>query len=561
MLAIDSPTADGRAAPIAVDGVTEEWDGLRVSASDPAGDAGRGGIDLISLGVANDRRNLYIRVKLRRELVLQEANRLTLYIDGDFDGATGDMGAEFSWSFGERRGLFFDTMLHWVDAGIITAPAHSAKEFEISIPRNATVGGSPIFSSKTIRLAMRDLAGGDRIPDDDASVEYTFDETIPFDAEPIPIAREKATDVRILTYNVLRDSPWIRYAEYNRIFDALDPDIIAFQEIYNHTGNETKSRVASRLRGRWYQAWDGGQLHTVSRFPFIGAWVASPGRAWATLIDLPDRFENDLLLINMHLSCCSNDGARQQQIDEVMAFVRDAREGGSDAKIGRNTAIILVGDANMYGDSRQVKTLLTGDIANNAAYGADFRPDWDGTDLTALLSRQNSVRQDYTWYDERNEYGPGHIDRISYTDSRVNVAKSFILHTPLLEERMLIGSRLRRDDTRRASDHLPHVLDIRGGEPPVESGGVPSLPPYLTALPNPFNPATTLSFRLQGEERATLAIYDVAGRRVETLISERLGAGPHFFTWTPDGRVPSGTYFARLEAGKRSDHVKITLVR
>jgi len=73
------------------------------------------------------------------------------------------------------------------------------------------------------------------------------------------------------------------------------------------------------------------------------------------------------------------------------------------------------------------------------------------------------------------------------------------------------------------------------------------------AYPNPFNPSTTLVYELAAPARATLAVYDVAGRLVRTLAAgEARGPGPHEAVW--DGRdasgrsVPSGVYFARLSA-------------
>jgi hypothetical protein len=83
------------------------------------------------------------------------------------------------------------------------------------------------------------------------------------------------------------------------------------------------------------------------------------------------------------------------------------------------------------------------------------------------------------------------------------------------------------------------------------------VPGYVVALrqnnPNPFNPATEIAYTLARDAGVTLVVYDLAGRRVATLVSgDRQGAGPHTATW--DGtdqegrRVASGTYFYRLQA-------------
>ncbi|MBN2172428.1 MAG: T9SS type A sorting domain-containing protein [Candidatus Krumholzibacteriota bacterium] len=78
----------------------------------------------------------------------------------------------------------------------------------------------------------------------------------------------------------------------------------------------------------------------------------------------------------------------------------------------------------------------------------------------------------------------------------------------------------------------------------------PPPPPAAVELtpahPNPFNPATTLRFSLPRPARATLAVFDVAGRRVALLADGPLPAGRHAVRWEAAGQA-SGVYLARLE--------------
>jgi serine protease len=74
--------------------------------------------------------------------------------------------------------------------------------------------------------------------------------------------------------------------------------------------------------------------------------------------------------------------------------------------------------------------------------------------------------------------------------------------------------------------------------------------------PNPFNPATTIRFAVQREGPVSLAVYDLAGRKVRILEERTFTAGQWSVRW--DGTndrgepMPSGMYFYRLEAdGKR----------
>ncbi len=75
--------------------------------------------------------------------------------------------------------------------------------------------------------------------------------------------------------------------------------------------------------------------------------------------------------------------------------------------------------------------------------------------------------------------------------------------------------------------------------------------------PNPFGNATTIAYTLRQSAHVRLAIYDLLGRRVATLVEARQGAGLHQVVWdgaTEAGEaVRPGLYFYRLTA---DDHVQ-----
>lgn len=83
--------------------------------------------------------------------------------------------------------------------------------------------------------------------------------------------------------------------------------------------------------------------------------------------------------------------------------------------------------------------------------------------------------------------------------------------------------------------------------------------------PNPFNPSTTISFTLPEPGKAELTVYDITGRKVRELLSERRSAGAHSVIW--DGRdgsgraASSGVYFARLHYGNHVAAKRMVLVR
>lgn len=78
--------------------------------------------------------------------------------------------------------------------------------------------------------------------------------------------------------------------------------------------------------------------------------------------------------------------------------------------------------------------------------------------------------------------------------------------------------------------------------------------------PNPFNPATTLKFVLPKKNMVHLAIYDLLGREVQTLIENEIEAGFHEVCFDA-ASLPSGVYFYRLQAGELHTVKKCLLVR
>ncbi len=106
------------------------------------------------------------------------------------------------------------------------------------------------------------------------------------------------------------------------------------------------------------------------------------------------------------------------------------------------------------------------------------------------------------------------------------------------------------------------------------SGGVVSVEdevqtPQTTVLhanyPNPFNPTTTLSYELDRTSDVELAIYDMMGRRIRTLVSANQAAGAYNVQW--DGtnvqgeQLASGVYLYQLRAGDRVETRKMMLIK
>jgi hypothetical protein len=76
----------------------------------------------------------------------------------------------------------------------------------------------------------------------------------------------------------------------------------------------------------------------------------------------------------------------------------------------------------------------------------------------------------------------------------------------------------------------------------------------LPNYPNPFNPLTTLRYTLLTESHVNIAIFDLLGKDVSTLVDERIPAGDHVVEFDASG-LSSGVYLCRLTCNG------VTLVR
>jgi YVTN family beta-propeller protein len=87
----------------------------------------------------------------------------------------------------------------------------------------------------------------------------------------------------------------------------------------------------------------------------------------------------------------------------------------------------------------------------------------------------------------------------------------------------------------------------------------------LRSFPNPFNQSAKIRFAIAKPAHVRLALYDVRGRLVRTIIDEARGPGVHTVVWEGRDRrgrrVASGIYFCRLEAGALVDTQKMLLLR
>ncbi len=458
-----SVVSSAQSNQIRLDGLFEDWNDIEFVEGQSQAQ-----LSITELAIHNDEAFLYIRLRLSGEIILQNGP-VELWIDGDNDMATGeaiaDMGAEFYYHFGEKRGLFLGRIITQDDIAFIPLPTHSSDEFELRISRTVLpLGERLLFPAASIKMLAS--AGPDNFIPTQGTLEFSFLENETGSSPNVTLAREENSSFRLAAYNILRDRPLVsRFRdEFQRMIQAIEADIYCFNEFYESSASQVKTLMDQTVDSGNEQGWYATKVDedniTVSRYPIRAALkISQNGNMSANLIELPEPFNSDMLVINCHTICCNSEEIRQEQVDAVMAFILEAKQAGGRMDIASNTPIIIAGDLNLVGFKQQLLTLLNGSIVNEQIYGSGALPDWDGTPFEDLIPLHTDQALAITWRNPNAEFPPGRLDFIIYSDSQLRPVKSFVLETTAMDASKRAANGLLSSDA-FLSDHLPLVSDF-----------------------------------------------------------------------------------------------------
>jgi hypothetical protein len=234
------------------------------------------------------------------------------------------------------------------------------------------------------------------------------------------------------------------------------------------------------------------------------------------------------------------------------------------------TAILFTGDTNFVGTSGQRTSILTGNISDNATYGPDFAPDWDGGALTDVISRHTHRRMAWTWRSNTSAFWPGRLDYLVLNDSAVLPGTHFILDPSEMSADSLTAYGLLNTDG-LGSDHLPVCVDLRGVAAAETSDGEPSTGRLQWSIcPNPSRGPASLTFHLAEPGTISARIFDASGRHVADAFRGALVTSPVLSVSWPGrdaaGRpLAPGVYFVRIgledSRGRHESTRRWTVVR
>ncbi len=451
---------------IILDELYDDWSELDIYLD--GDDVEGGGVDILATGATMDSDYLYLYLQVERNRLLQETDGLQVLLDIDNDVNTGELmhglGVDLLFDFGARAGVSaLDVRRGYShdDIGLISSPTVSSSEWEMLIRRTAPVDSEIDYViSDSCKYVWR-FTGGDVAPDQGT---LNVDRADIYDREySTDLSVAEGTDLRVLSYNVLRDRPLessSARSALGRVLRTLDPDVIAFQEIYEHSSLEVAAMVNTLyppdIGEQWYHAQVQPDIILVSKAN-ITATRSSDGNGYFRI----SHADRDWLIVNCHLPCCENDFGRRQEIDRILQILRDIQAGTHPLEVQEDAPVIILGDMNLVGSNETRDALLLGDIDRNGLYGPDFDPDWGRGALTDAVPLTTGLPATISWNPSGGSFSPGRLDYITYSSSSVEVLSSGALLSSALSPEALAATELREDDTDRISDHLPLFADFR----------------------------------------------------------------------------------------------------
>ena len=199
-----------------------------------------------------------------------------------------------------------------------------------------------------------------------------------------------------------------------------------------------------------------------------------------------------------------------------------------------------------------------GDIAYFSSHG----PTYDGRIKPEVCARGVS-----TWCVNANSDSYRTASGTSLSAPLVSGAAAVILSahpdwTPMQvrEAMMMTSDRVDTPD----NDYGYGVIDVMAAidyeTSAIDENSIPNELSILNIYPNPFNPTTTMQFKVGTDGHTSLHVYDITGHLVETIINEKLMAGDHYYKWDASG-LSSGIYFIHINLPTGNITQKITYLK
>jgi len=156
-------------------------------------------------------------------------------------------------------------------------------------------------------------------------------------------------------------------------------------------------------------------------------------------------------------------------------------------------------------------------------------------------------------------------DTLNYTYSEVVEGDTTITLTLEGNSRYYWGVLARDSDgfIVLSNDGWPNELIV--GSLDIEDGNLPTKYSLYQNFPNPFNPITRINYDIPKAGYVDIKIYDIAGRKITSLVNQTKAMGSHFVYW--DGKndlgknSPGGMYIYTIKVDNFINSKKLVLIK
>jgi hypothetical protein len=261
--------------------------------------------------------------------------------------------------------------------------------------------------------------------------------------------------------------------------------------------------------------------------------------AWSTVLDYTARTDTASVYLE------STDSIQVQ-------FIRLTITGAAHPKGDTiNVAEFKVLKANGGAHAPVIRIKKTGVSGKNIKFSVSMVMPKGSEGAGMLLRYNNTTKVSYAFRGYKIGNPPAYTEYIKTGDQNKYYASSFFNGIETLCDTVIVNTAL---------------TDVKQDDNP----GIPSHIKLNSCFPNPFNPVTMISYSITPDNSGNmgtakfmpvlLKVFNSLGQEVATLVNKEQGPGEYKVQFDA-GKLPSGTYFCRLQAGDLMQVQKMVLMK
>ena len=181
--------------------------------------------------------------------------------------------------------------------------------------------------------------------------------------------------------------------------------------------------------------------------------------------------------------------------------------------------------------------------------------------INAILTGDNPLDfNDWYFFEPQTDY-PIHIgmwDMPENSEIGIMNIKEFFPGSIMFRPYLLIDFELEKDNPKLTYQNPDLILNRENPSAVEEQKPLEFV--LSQNYPNPFNANTTIEYNLNKAGKIELEIYDITGRKLETLVNDYQNQGRHIINWNGD-KYSSGIYLYQLRNEDKVENKRMLLVK